>query len=331
MLIPYREKFLSIREKGEFLVIWKSQATDIKSGIQLMMTMEDAIREKLKEKFGASAYYGKKSLVAAAQDAVNDSSINWDELFTNQTYALYEEYGSVDDFREEVNAGNLKAANVVARIQELCKTAHAHGALFHTDAVQAVGHVKINVHELEVDFLSASAHKFNGPKGIGFLYVRKGIELLPYADGGAQESAHRAGTENVASIVGMATALKANCDFLKQHQQHILELENTLIAGLNSAGISYCRNGRGTTLPGLISLSFLGKDGEAILHRMDLMGISISTGSACDSVNTETSHVLQAIRLDDNYAKGTIRVSLGKNNTKEDAEKIAAALVKIVG
>lgn len=166
---------------------------------------------------------------------------------------------------------------------------------------------------------------------IGFLYVRKGIELLPYADGGAQESAHRAGTENVASIVGMATALKENCDFLKQHQQHILELENTLIAGLNGAGISYCRNGRGTTLPGLISLSFLGKDGEAILHRMDLMGISISTGSACDSVNTETSHVLQAIRLDDNYAKGTIRVSLGKNNTKEDAEKIAAALVKIVG
>ena len=104
-----------------------------------------------------------------------------------------------------------------------------------------------------------------------------------------------------------------------------------MIAGLNSAGISYCRNGRGTTLPGLISLSFLGKDGEAILHRMDLMGISISTGSACDSVNTETSHVLQAIRLDDNYAKGTIRVSLGKYNTKEDAEKIAAALVKIVG
>ncbi len=177
----------------------------------------------------------------------------------------------------------------------------------------------------------AVRHEFNGPKGIGFLYVRKGIELLPYADGGAQESAHRAGTENVASIVGMATALKANCDFLKQHQQHILELENTLIAGLNSAGISYCRNGRGTTLPGLISLSFWGKDGEAILHRMDLMGISISTGSACDSVNTETSHVLQAIRLDDNYAKGTIRVSLGKNNTKEDAEKIAAALVKIVG
>lgn len=116
MLIPYRERFLSIREKGEFLVIWKSQATDIRSGIQLMMTMEDAIREKLKEKFGASAYYGKNSLIAAARDAVNDSSINWGELFTNQTYALFEEYGSVEEFRNEVKNGSLKASNIVARI-----------------------------------------------------------------------------------------------------------------------------------------------------------------------------------------------------------------------
>ena len=116
MLIPYRERFLSIREKGEFLVIWKSQATDIKSGIQLMMTMEDAIRDKLKEKFGASAKYGKQSLVAAAQEKVKDTSYNWDEIFMNQTYALYEEYGSADQFREDVLAGSLKAAGVVARI-----------------------------------------------------------------------------------------------------------------------------------------------------------------------------------------------------------------------
>lgn len=116
MLIPYRERFLSIREKGDFLVIWKSQATDIRSGIQLMMTMEDAIREKLKEKFGTSAYYGKKSLVAAAQEKVKDSSFNWDEIFMNQSYALFEEYGSADQFREDVLAGNVKAAGVVARI-----------------------------------------------------------------------------------------------------------------------------------------------------------------------------------------------------------------------
>lgn len=215
-------------------------------------------------------------------------------------------------------------------IQKLSEVAHAHGALFHTDAVQAIGHIGINVHELGVDFLSASAHKFNGPKGIGFLYIRKGVELLPYADGGAQEKAHRAGTENVAAIVGMAAALKENCDLLEQNQRHILNLERQLISRLDEAGVVYKCNGGDSKLPGLLSLSFPGKDGEAILHRMDLMGISISTGSACNSVNTEISHVLQAIRLDEDYAKGTIRISLGKYNTKEEIEKIATALIKIV-
>lgn len=215
-------------------------------------------------------------------------------------------------------------------IRELCEMAHAHGALFHTDAVQSVGHIKINVHKLGIDFLSASAHKFNGPKGIGFLYIRNGVQLPPYADGGAQESAQRAGTENVASIVGMAVALKANCDLLEYHQQHILNLEQKLIAKLDETGVSYRRNGGDCRLPGLLSLSFPGKDGEAILHRMDLMGISISTGSACDNVNTEISHVLQAIQLDEEYAKGTIRISLGKNNTEAEAEEIADALLKII-
>ncbi len=215
-------------------------------------------------------------------------------------------------------------------IRELCKVAHAHGALFHTDAVQAVGHIEINVHELGVDFLSASAHKFNGPKGIGFLYIRKGVELPPYADGGAQENAYRAGTENVASIVGMAAALKVNCDLLEQNRQRLLGLERQFVTQLDEAGVVYKRNGGARKLPGLLSLSFPGKDGEAILHRMDLMGISISTGSACDSINMKVSHVLQAIRLREDYAKGTIRISLGKNNTEEDVEKIAAALIKII-
>lgn len=215
-------------------------------------------------------------------------------------------------------------------VRELCEASHTHGALFHTDAVQAVGHIKINVHELGVDFLSASAHKFNGPKGIGFLYIRKGVELPPYIDGGAQENAHRAGTENVAAIIGMAAALKENCHLLDQNQRHILDLERLLLFQLDKAGAVYKCNGGDCKLPGLLSLSFPGKDGEAILHRMDLMGISISTGSACDSVNTEISHVLQAIRLDEDYAKGTIRISLGKNNTEEDVEKIATALIKII-
>lgn len=215
-------------------------------------------------------------------------------------------------------------------IQELCKTAHSHGALFHTDAVQAVGHIEINAHELGVDFLSASAHKFNGPKGIGFLYIRKDVELPLYVEGSAQEHAHRAGTENVAAIVGMATALKENCDFLKRNQQHILSLERQLISRLDEAGIAYKRNGGDSRLPGLLSLSFPGRDGEAIQHHMDLVGISISSGSTRDHANTRISHVLQAIRLDESYAKGTIRISLGKDNTAEDVEELASTLIKII-
>ena len=215
-------------------------------------------------------------------------------------------------------------------IKELCQVAHAHGALFHTDAVQAVGHVEIDVRELGVDFLSSSAHKFNGPKGIGFLFIRKGIELPPYADGGAQELGKRAGTENVASIVGMAAALKANCDNLHENETHLRTMEKALLDRLNGAGIVYTRNGGSNTLPGLMSLSFPGKEGEAILHRLDLMGISISTGSACDSKNTEISHVLKAIKLDEVLALETVRISLGKYNTQEEADRIAEALIKVV-
>jgi len=227
----------------------------------------------------------------------------------------------------------MLANNEIGSIQpvrELCKVAHAHGALFHTDAVQAVGHIKINVRDLGVDFLSASAHKFNGPKGIGFLYIRNGVKLSSYLDGGAQENAHRAGTENTAAIVGMATALKVNCDLLKQNQQHISVLEKKLISRLDEAGVVYQYNGGNHKLPGLLSLSFPGKDGESILHRMDLMGISISTGSACDSVKTEISHVLQAIRLNEDYARGTIRISLGKYNTEDEIERMVASIIKIV-
>ena len=175
--------------------------------------------------------------------------------------------------------------------------------------------------------LSASAHKFNGPKGIGFLYIRNGVNLPPYADGGAQEHGHRAGTENVASVVGMATALKLNCDAIEDNQRKVYTLEKMLLEGLNASGIDYIRNGE-NTLPGLISLSFAGYNGETILHRMHLMGISISTGSACDSVRTEISHVLRAIRLEKSFAKGTIRVSLGKDNSEADVDAILGGIQK---
>lgn len=231
-------------------------------------------------------------------------------------------------------ASIMLANNEIGTIQpikDLAETAHKFGALFHTDAVQAVGHIKIDVKELGIDMLSASAHKFNGPKGIGFIYIKQGTVIPAYLDGGSQESSLRAGTENVASIVGMAYALKKNCENLAVNKERITKLEEKLLTLLNvyeSNDIK--KNGGNNTLPGNISLSLKNQDGEALLHRLDLRGICISTGSACDSKNTNISHVLKAIKLDEQFAKGTIRISLGKDNTEDDIRYIADELKKIM-
>lgn len=215
-------------------------------------------------------------------------------------------------------------------IKELARIAHSKGVLFHTDAVQAVGHIPINVKELGVDMLSASAHKFNGPKGIGFLYIKKGTPLNSYADGGAQELGMRAGTENIPAIVGMAIALKRNCADMDVNIKHILSLERRLMNRLDSSNLEFKRNGGVDIIPGNISLSFRNFGGEMILHRLDLKGICVSTGSACDSKNTQISHVLKAIGLQEDYAKGTIRISLGKYNTIEEVDTIANVLMGIL-
>ena len=244
------------------------------------------------------------------------------------TTEVLKEYITSQTFLTSVMLANNEIGTVQP-IKELCAIAHENGSLFHTDAVQAIGHIPVDVHDLGVDMLSASAHKFNGPKGVGFLYIRKGLKIMSYSDGGAQESGLRAGTENVAGIVGMAVALKNNCDALEENARYVAKLESKLIDMLDTSSIEYTRNGGKSRLPGLLSLSFPGADGEAILHRLDLTGICISTGSACNSKSTEISHVLQAIRLEDSYAKGTIRISLGKANTEEDVEAIFKALAKI--
>ena len=244
------------------------------------------------------------------------------------TTEVLKEYITSQTFLTSVMFANNEIGTVQP-IKELCTIAHENGSLFHTDAVQAIGHIPVDVHDLGVDMLSASAHKFNGPKGVGFLYIRNGLKVLPYFDGGAQESGLRAGTENVAGIVGMAAALKNNCDALEKNARYVAKLESKFIDMLDTSSIKYTRNGGKSRLPGLLSLSFPGADGEAILHRLDLTGICISTGSACNSKSTEISHVLQAIRLEDSYAKGTIRISLGKANTEEEVEAIFKALAKI--
>lgn len=216
-------------------------------------------------------------------------------------------------------------------IQELVEIAHEKGALFHTDAVQAVGHIPIDVKALGIDLLSVSAHKFYGPKGIGFLYIKKGINIKPFMDGGMQEKGLRAGTENVASIVGMSVALHNNCMIIDKTSDFLCTCEKIILKELERVNADYVLNGNENKIPGNISLSFRGYEGEMILHRMDLMGISISTGSACNSANTQVSHVIKAIKVPDDYAVGTIRISLGKNNTEEEATSIARSLTKIIG
>ena len=216
-------------------------------------------------------------------------------------------------------------------VKLLAEIAHNNGALFHTDAVQADGHIPVDVQALGVDMLSASAHKFNGPKGIGFLYVRKGVQIGRFADGGAQEQGNRAGTENVAGIVGMAVALDNACRIMDSELDRLTELRTMLIDNLIKEKIDFVVNGGNTVYPGTISISFGHSSGEKILHRLDLLGIYVSTGSACDSVNTQISHVIRAIKVPDDYSEGTIRISFGCYNTADDVDAIVTALKKILG
>ena len=216
----------------------------------------------------------------------------------------------------------------IQHIRELSEISHRHGAVFHTDAVQAVGHIPIDVQAMAIDMLSASAHKFNGPKGIGFLYSRNGL-LQPYHHGGAQEFGMRAGTENVPAIVGMAVALKKNTKEMAHNTKHLLHLTETFLTVLRSAEIDFVINGHPTErLPGNINISFKGRSGEGLMHMLDLKEICVSTGSACDSVNQQVSHVIKAIDVPADYREGTIRVTFGNNNTEEDAIDIAKAIIK---
>ena len=215
-------------------------------------------------------------------------------------------------------------------IKTLCALAHERNTLFHTDAVQAIGHIPVDVKDLGIDLLSASAHKFNGPKGIGFLYIRRGTKYPSFHSGGTQECGMRAGTENIALIVGMAQALRNNCEKMEQTAKKLLSFEAELIQKLRDEDIDFQRNGGANHIPGNISISFHNLDGEMLLHRLDLKGICVSTGAACDSHRTQISHVLKATDCPEEYAKGTIRISLGNNNTAADIPVIADEIKRII-
>ena len=212
-------------------------------------------------------------------------------------------------------------------VSELAKIAHKHGALFHTDAVQAVGHIPVDVKLSDVDMMSASAHKFNGPRGIGFLYIKKGTPLLPLINGGSQQNGLRGGTENVAAIMGMVVALKNNVNRIAENNIHIQTLCTQFLSELS---VRYHLNGSDNGYAGICSISFDGIRGEALFHLLDLKGCYVSTGAACDSHKTQISHVLYAMNVPERQAESTIRVSFGKDNTLDDAIKLAESVNNIV-
>lgn len=216
-------------------------------------------------------------------------------------------------------------------IKEIGEIAKEHDILFHTDAVQAYAQVPINVDEMHIDMLSASGHKLNGPKGIGFLYIRKGIKIRSFVHGGQQERGRRAGTENIPGIVGLAAAAKRSFSMLEEKMQKEIELRDYLINRIE-AEIPYCRlNGdRKKRLPNNVNFSFQFIEGESMLILLDSKGIAASSGSACTSGSLDPSHVLLAIGLPHEIAHGSLRLTLSEENTKEEMDYVVEQLTAIL-
>ncbi len=228
----------------------------------------------------------------------------------------------------------MYANNEVGTIEpivDLAGIAHAHGVYFHTDAVQAAGFLSLDVEELGVDLLSISAHKFYGPKGVGMLYVRRGVPLLPLIEGGAQERRRRAGTENVPGIVGLATALRLVQEERDSLSAHCAHLRDRLFEGLLGA-IPFARlNGHRTQrLPNNVNLCFEFVEGESVLLKLDQLGICASSGSACTSGALEPSHVLRAMGVPPEVALGSLRLTVGRMNTSEQIERVLSVLPGII-
>ena len=215
----------------------------------------------------------------------------------------------------------------IAELGEICER---HQVLFHVDAVQAVGHLPIDVKREKIGLLSASAHKFYGPKGVGFLYARKGIVLTNLIDGGAQERGKRAGTENVPGIAAMAAALKESVAEMAEESARLTKLRDRLIAGLSGIPHSALNGDAQRRLPGNVSFCFEGIEGESLLLLLDEHGISASSGSACTSGSLDPSHVLLAIGRVHDVAHGSLRLTLGRENTTEDVETIIQATREVV-
>ncbi len=257
------------------------------------------------------------------------------------TYLPVDEYGLVnpDDLekamRPDTTLVSIMMANneigTVQPIEELARIAKAHGALFHTDAVQAIGAIEIDVHALDVDMLSLSGHKFHAPKGVGALYLKKGVRIGTLMQGGAQERKQRPGTENIASIVGLGVAIERAASTIKERRAYLLPLRDRMIEGILSAIPETRLNGHATKrLPNNVNVSVRYIEGEALLLSLDIAGIAASSGSACTSGSLDPSHVLLAIGLPHEIAHGSLRFSMSEETTPEEVEYVISELKKIV-
>ena len=247
----------------------------------------------------------------------------------NITAAQVEEAIRPDTCLVTVMFANNEIGSVlpIAEIGEVCR---AHGVLFHTDAVQAAGHIPVNVKKQNIDMLSLSAHKFHGPRGIGALYVKRGIELTSLMEGGGQERGKRPGTENLPAIMGMATALKEECTLMEQNEAKVIAMRDRLIQGLSQIPYSILNGSREKRLPGNVNFCFEGVSGESLLLLLDSRGICASSGSACASGALDPSHVLLSLGLAPEIAQGSLRISLDISNTEEEIDYMLEVIPQVV-
>lgn len=218
----------------------------------------------------------------------------------------------------------------VQPISEIGKICREAGVLFHTDAVQAIGNIPVNVKDDNIDLMSLTAHKFHGPKGCGALYIRKGVRVANLIEGGAQERSRRAGTENVAGIVGLQAALELAISTMSERAERLTKMRDRLISGLLKIDRSRLNGSKEHRLPGNVNMCFEGIEGESLLLRLDLAGVSASSGSACTSGSLDPSHVLLALGLPHEIAHGSLRLSFSDDNTEEDIDYLLKVVPEIV-
>ncbi len=353
-MLPYLEKYFhnpSSLYKGSFKV-----RTDVESAREKVAKLINARPEEIVFTSGGSeadnmaikgvafsrSQKGKHIITSSIEHhAVLHTCQFLEKMGFEVTYLPVDRYGLVDpdDLKKAIRKDTILVSIMLANneigtiepIKDLAQVAHEHDVLFHTDAVQAVGKIPVDVKDLGIDLLSMSAHKFYGPKGVGALYIRKGIKISPLIHGGSQEKNRRAGTENVAGIIGMGKAAEIALEEMGEEERKIRPLRDKLEEGIVSRIPEVIVNGHPErSLYNTLNICVKYIEGESMLALLDAQGISASSGSACTSSSLEPSHVLLAIGIPHEIAHGSLRFSFGKHNTREDVDKVLEALPGIV-